>query len=229
MRRPALGQARLLCEIPRFPFQLDAASVPQGPPECVAWQAMATARPDTPARKDESWTLRLADFQELIGANAIERLLGAGRPENFNRGFFGGTQTEVKPLVIGRDIAAGRSCETNLTVHADARAVSIAIAACASQHDRKPMAAAAAVEEQHGRTAESCQNNIHKPIVIDVTECCAACSNRSRRAGIGAFEMAAMIQREQRQFLISQRSIDLLNVIEDVALRHEKIFPAVVV
>src|SRR5437660_12158045 len=126
MRRPALGQARLLCEIPRFPFQLDAACVLQGPPECVAsLQTMATAPAAMPARKDESWTLRLADFQELTGANAIERLLRAGRPENFNCGFFGGPQTAVKQRVVGREICAGRRGETYWPVHAHPRAGSI--------------------------------------------------------------------------------------------------------
>ena len=38
-----------------------------------------------------------------------------------------------------------------------------------------------------------------------------------------------VIERDQRQFLIAQGSVDLFNIIEHVALRHEQIFPAVVV
>src|SRR6266853_2880986 len=173
--------------------------------------------------------LRFVHFQKLIRANVIEQLFGTGRPENFYRRLFCGAQAEVKPFVAGAEVAAGGSCETSLAVHAHARAVAIAIAVRTSQTNREPMAAAAAVEEQHRRTAESGQNNIHKTIVIDVAERGAACSDRRRHTGIGAFEMAVMIQREQRQFLISQRSVDLLNVIEDVALGNEKILPAVVV
>src|SRR6266404_3471459 len=91
------------------------------------------------------------------------------------------------------------------------------------------MAACGAVEEQHGRTAESRQNNIHKTVVVDVAEGRAARGNGSSHAGIGAFEMTIIIQREQRQFLVSQRSVDLLDVVEYVALGDEKILPAVVV
>src|SRR6266849_3376928 len=172
--------------------------------------------------------LRFAYFQELIRANVIEQLFGTGRPENFYRRFFSGAQAEVKSLVIGGDIAARGRGEASLAVYAHACAISIAIASRTSQTNREPMAAAA-VEEQHRRTAESGQNDIDKTIVVDVAERGAACSNRRRHTGIGAFEMAVMIQREQRQFLISQRSVDLLNVIEDVALGNEKILPAVVV
>src|SRR6266403_425691 len=91
------------------------------------------------------------------------------------------------------------------------------------------MATGGAFEEQQRRTAESRQNNIHKTVVVDVAEGRAARGNGSGHAGIGAFEMAIMIQREQRQFLISQRGVDLLDIVEDVALRHEKILPAIVV
>src|SRR6266851_424543 len=173
--------------------------------------------------------LRFAHFQKLIRANVIEQLFGTARPENFYRRLFCGAQAEVKPFVACAEVAAGGSCETSLAVHAHARAVAIAIAVRTSQSNREPMATGGSVEKQHRRTAESGQNNIHKTIVIDVAERGAACSNRRRHTGIGAFEMAVMIQREQRQFLISQRSIDLLNVIEDVALGNEKILPAVVV
>src|SRR5260370_25588902 len=135
----------------------------------------------------------------------------------------------MEPLVVGADVAAGRSCKARLPVDAHTRTESIAIAARASQCNRKPMATHTTVEEQHRRTAESSQDNIHKPVVIDVAERGASCSHGSSHTGISAFEMAVMIQREQRQFLISQRRINLLNIVEDVALRHEKIFPAVVV
>src|SRR6266851_2081295 len=173
--------------------------------------------------------LRFAYFQELIRANVIEQLFGTGRPENFYRRFFSGAQAEVKSLVIGGDIAARGRGEASLAVYAHACAISIAIASRTSQANREPMAAAAAVEEQHRRTAESGQNDIDKTIVVDVAESGAACSNRRRDSGIGAFEMAVMIQREERQLLVSQRSIDLLNVIEDVALRYEKVLPTSVV
>src|SRR6266851_8639134 len=173
--------------------------------------------------------LRFAHFQKLIRANVIEQLFGIGRPENFYRRLFCGAQAEVKPFVAGAEVAAGGSCETSLAVHAHTRAVAIAIAVRTSQSNREPMATGGPVEKQHRRTAESCQNNIDKTIVIDVAERGAACSNRRRDTGIGAFEMAVMIQREERQLLVSQRSIDLLNVIEDVALRYEKVLPTSVV
>src|SRR5207248_3372241 len=56
----------------------------------------------------------------------------------------------------------------------------------------------------------------------------ARCNGNSR-ARIGAFEMAIAIQGEQRQFFISQRGVNLLNVVENVALRREKVLPAIVV
>src|SRR5882724_3419367 len=162
-----------------------------------AMQAMQT-------RRDESWMLRFADFQKLIGGNVAEQLFDTGRPENLYRRFFSGAQAEVKPLVIGRDVAAGRSCETNLAIHTHACTVSITITSRASQSNCEPMAAAAAVDVQHARTAESRQNNIHKTIVVDVAECGTPRSNGRRDTRIGAFEMAVMIQREQRQLLVSK-------------------------
>src|SRR5258708_2952255 len=131
--------------------------------------------------------LRFACFQELIRANVMDQLFGTERPEIFYRRLFCGSQAEVKPFVAGAEVAAGGSCETSLTVHTHARAVAIAIAARTSQSNRQPMAAAGPVEQQHRRTAESGQNNIHKTVVIDVAEGRAGRGDGSSHAGIGAF------------------------------------------
>ena len=51
----------------------------------------------------------------------------------------------METLVIRGEIAPRGSGESGLPIHADARAESIAVAACAAQSNREPMLIAAAI------------------------------------------------------------------------------------
>ncbi len=50
-----------------------------------------------------------------------------------------------------------------------------------------------------------------------------------RDAGIGALEASIVIERQQRRLFVMQHVVDLLYVVEHVALRYEQVLPAVVV
>src|SRR6266436_1169675 len=91
------------------------------------------------------------------------------------------------------------------------------------------MLAPAAIQQQNGRTAERCYEDVHPAVVVDVAEGGSAGSQRRGHARVRALETAAAIQRKQRQLLVVQRGVNLLDIIENVALRDEEILPAVIV
>src|ERR1700687_194863 len=66
-------------------------------------------------------------------------------------------------------------------------------------------------------------------VVIQVAESSPAPRHRSRTSGINPFEPATMIDRQQRQFEIVQRRIDVFHIVQYMALSHEQVFPSVVV
>ena len=80
--------------------------------------------------------LRFTDFQELIGANVVQYLPGAGRPKDLDDGFFGGAQAKVQALVVCGKVAACRRGKASLAIHSDAGAVTVAVAACSAQSYR---------------------------------------------------------------------------------------------
>jgi len=91
------------------------------------------------------------------------------------------------------------------------------------------MIATATVEEQDWRAAESRDEDVDPAVVVDVAKGGAACSQRRGHAGIGALETAVVIQRKQRQLLVAQGSVNLLDIVQHVALCDEKVLPAVIV
>src|SRR5258708_2576174 len=91
------------------------------------------------------------------------------------------------------------------------------------------MIATATVEEQDWRAAESRDEDVDPAVVVDVAKGGAACSQRRGHAGIGALETSIVIQRKQRQLLVAQGSVNLRDITQHVALRDEKILPAVIV
>src|SRR5260221_13617060 len=165
----------------------------------------------------------------MIGANILRTLFGGGRPEDFDGGFRGGAKAEVRALVIGPHVAAGGGCYPSLAVDAPAGPVPIAIAALSPQSKGQPMIATATVEEQDWRAAESRDEDVDPAVVVDVAKGGAACSQRRGHAGIGALETAVVIQRKQRQLLVAPGSVNLLDIVQHVALCDEKVLPAVII
>src|SRR5258708_14814697 len=91
------------------------------------------------------------------------------------------------------------------------------------------MIATATVEEQDWRAAESRDEDVDPAVVVDVAKGGAACSHARVHAGSGALETAVVIQRKQRQLLVAQESVNLLDIVQHVALCDEKVLPAVIV
>src|SRR5258708_1994009 len=77
--------------------------------------------------------------------------------------------------------------------------------------------------------AETGHDHIFPSVVIQVTERRPAPGYWSRDSGISAFEPAVVIDRQQRQFEIVQRGIDVFHIVQYMALSHEQVFPTVVV
>src|SRR5690242_19361923 len=136
----------------------------------------------------------------------------------------------MQALVVGAKVASRRSRHPHLAVHTYARAETIAIAARSLKRDGKPVIRTAAAVKQPNRwPAQTGDYRIHVPIVIDVTKGYAAGRHRLGDAGIGAFEPPLVIQREQWHFFVTQGSVNVLHIVEHVALRDKKILPTVVV
>src|SRR5260370_41707208 len=156
--------------------------------------------------------------------------MGPRRPRYLDRGDIGIAETEVETLVIGARVAARRSRKTSLAVDAHARAVAITIAAGASKSNGEPsVTIGSPVEKQHWRTPRGRNESVHPAVVVDVAKGRTARSQRRGDAGLGSFEASVMIEGQQWNFFVAQGSVDLLNVVEDVALRDEKIFPPIFV
>src|ERR1700679_614913 len=62
-----------------------------------------------------------------------------------------------------------------------------------------------------------------------MAECGAAASDRGCDPPIGALEAAIVIEREQRRLFVVQHVVNLLDIVEHMALRYEQILPAVIV
>src|SRR6266852_2089293 len=88
---------------------------------------------------------------------------------------------------------------------------------------------AAAVEKYLRMIAEDSHHHILPSIVVQIAESCTTSGCRCSTAGIGSLEAAGTINGQQGQFPIMERRIDLLYVIDDMALRDKEIFPAIVV
>src|ERR1700690_1588173 len=91
------------------------------------------------------------------------------------------------------------------------------------------MLPAAPVEKDLWRTAQNCHNDILPSVIVEIAESGSAARRRGGAAGIGTFEPAIVIHGQQWQLQIVKRRIDLLDVIQNMALRDKKILPARVV
>src|SRR5207302_8054567 len=100
-----------------------------------------------------SRVIQFANFEKRIGVHILQRLTGAGRPRDIDRGDFGIAQAEVETLVVRGEITSRGSGDACLSVYADTRSESVAIAACSAQRNREPMPIAAAIHEHDGMPA----------------------------------------------------------------------------
>src|ERR1700733_8411225 len=87
--------------------------------------------------------------------------MGAGRPMNFDLRDFSGAEAEVQALVARGNVASGGGRESYLAIHQHARAKPIAIAACSTQGDGKPMPRAAMIHKHERLSAKRGNHNIH--------------------------------------------------------------------
>src|ERR1700733_13453422 len=114
--------------------------------------------------------------------------MGAGRPMNFDLRDFSGAEAEVQALVARGNVASGGGRESYLAIHQHARAKPIAIAACSTQGDGKPMPRAAMIHKHERLSAKRGNHNIHPAIVIQIAEGSAAAGDRRSDSGVGALE-----------------------------------------
>src|SRR3982074_2255487 len=87
---------------------------------------------------------------------------------------------------------------------------------------------AAAVEKNLWRTTQDRHYHILPSVIVQVAEGGSASGYGSSAAGIHALEVAIVIHRQQRQLPIVKRRIDLFDVVQNMALRDEKVLPAIV-
>src|ERR1700758_5248901 len=91
------------------------------------------------------------------------------------------------------------------------------------------MVRAAVIEKQNWWAAQCGEDDVHPAVVIDVPESSSARGQRRSYPRIDALEATIVIDGQQRHFFVAQRSIDLLHIVQDVALRHEEVLPAVII
>ena len=161
--------------------------------------------------------------------NVVQDLMSAGRPIDFHLSLVGRAQPEMKAFVAGRKITAGGGGESRLPVYPHARAKAIAVAARAAKSDRQPVQFAAAVEKNLSMSAECGDHNVLPAVVVEIAERGSARRGGDGTAGISALEAAIVIHRQQGRLEIVQGRVDMLDVVEDMTLGDEQIFPAVVV
>src|SRR5580704_6510643 len=141
-------------------------------------------------------------------------------------------QSKVQALVVRRKVTACGSRESSLSVHLYAGAKSVAVAAGAAQCDRQPVRLgarfSASVHEHLRMATKTGHDHVLPSVIIKITERSPA-SSCGRSSGFNALESAIVIDRKQRQFQIMQRRIDVLHIVEHMALRNEEILPSVIV
>jgi hypothetical protein len=91
------------------------------------------------------------------------------------------------------------------------------------------MLASTFIRENGRPVPEIAGDDIQPAILIQISESRSAPGNRPGAAGVGPFESAFVIQREEWRLTVVQGGINLLDVIHYMALNYEKILPTVVV
>src|SRR5580658_9400714 len=138
-------------------------------------------------------------------------------------------QSEMQARIAGGKIAAGGGGKTNLSIHFDARAVPIAIAFCTFEKDAEPVGFAAAIHKNERRTLQACRDYIHPAVIVQVAERGATAGDGFVSSRICTFKAAVVIQRKKRRLQILDRGVVFFDVVEDVSLNDEQVFPAVVI
>ena len=83
------------------------------------------------------------------------------------------------------------------------------------------MPAASPVEEHLWMAPENAGHHVHPTIIIQVTESGSAPGNGNNGPQVGALEPAIVIQREHWRFQVVQGRIDLLHVVQHMALGNK--------
>src|SRR5262244_898462 len=136
----------------------------------------------------------------------------------------------MKTPVACAEVAAGSRREAGLTINSHPRSITVPVTTRATQSKGEPMIPAARpVEEQDRGAAKRCDHNVDPAIVIDISKRCAPRSPRRGNTRVGPLKMSVLIESEQWKLLVAERSVDLLNIVEHVALRDKKVFPSIVI
>src|SRR5690349_742936 len=115
----------------------------------------------------------------------------------------------MKPFIVGRQVTSRGGGESSLPIHLHAGAVAVAIATRSPQGNGQPVLLAAAVEEYLRMFAEHSDHYVHPAIIVQISEGSPARRHRQRGAGIHWFKTAIVIQRQQRNFPVMERGVNL--------------------
>src|SRR5262245_43505786 len=91
------------------------------------------------------------------------------------------------------------------------------------------MICAAAIEQQQRPAAERRDDNVDVSVIVDIAKSGASCGYGWQTWQIEFYELAIGIAEQGGGLPIPQAGMDLLHIVEHVALSYEQVFPAVVV
>src|SRR5713226_1235981 len=182
---------------------------------------------------------RFVDLQDLVGADALQRLKNAAGPMDFDglRGGFG-ADAEVHALVAGRKIAArggyggelGAVCGDEFDFGADG----VAVAFVADELQREPMILRwrFVVKNVDGAVVRG-NDGVEAAVIIDVADGHAAAKPGPLKNGAGVrgdiHELFAGVSKKKHRFAIAEIWVVQFNSVQVVALRDKEIFPSIVV
>jgi hypothetical protein len=132
--------------------------------------------------------LRFAYFEELVGADIVQRLADARRPRYLDRCRIRISQAKAQPLVIRREIAPRSGSKPYLPIHANPRAKPVAVSACAVKGNRQPMLVATTVNEDLRRRPERGYDGVYPSVIVQISESSAAPRQRDSDPRISEFE-----------------------------------------
>src|SRR5258706_6214300 len=85
------------------------------------------------------------------------------------------------------------------------------------------------VHKDLGVPPENSDDSVHRAIVVQFGECDATSGYQFVRSWIYRLEAATVIQRKQRGFQIVQGWVDLLDIVQNMALRDKQILLPVII
>src|SRR5258706_14254571 len=85
------------------------------------------------------------------------------------------------------------------------------------------------VHKDLGVPPENSDDSVHRAIVVQIAECDATSRYQFVRSWIYRLEAATVIQRKQRGFQIVQGGVDLLHIVQNMALRDKQILLPVII